>query len=398
MARRRPRRWQTRTVLSLLAVFAATAPLFAASPASFDRVVGGPELDRGIGVTQLADGGYAVVGLTASFGAGAEDVYVVRFDPEGAVLWSQSYGGAKDDNGWSVLELESGDLVVAGFTNSFGEGGFDCYLMRTDPSGVLRWSRTFGGAEDDRCWDLLSTVEGGFVLVGETASSGRGARDCYLLETDADGNEQWAATFGGEKDDRCFAVAASSEGGYVVAGQSYSEGAGDRDVYVIGVDRDGVEQWTKTFGGADSDVGHGVVTTSDGDFLVTGYTTSLASEADDPFLVKLSATGELRWTRVVPRSGLAHTLTGATTADAGFCLGGFEDSGASRNRAAILLKTDRDGAPTWSRSFHRTADGEAFGYTVKATSDGGCVLAGHTTLGANGGLDLLLVKVDRAGR
>ena len=385
-------------MLGLLAVIATAVPLVAAGSASFELVLGGRELDRGIGVTQLADGGYAVVGLTASFGAGGEDVYLVRVDSEGEVLWTESYGGANDENGWSVVELDGGDLAVAGFTDSFGEGGFDCYLVRTSPSGALRWSRTFGGAEDDRCWGLLPTDGGGFVLVGETASSGRGARDCYLLEADADGIEQWAATYGGEEDDRCFAVARASESGYVVAGQSYSRGAGDRDVYVIGVGREGVERWAETFGGADSDVGHGVVPTGNGDFLVTGYTTSLATEADDPFLVKLSAAGELRWTRVVPRSGLAHTLTGAAATDGGFCLGGFEDLGAGRTRAALLLKTDPAGAPTWSRSFHRTDAGEAFGYTAAATSDGGCALAGHTTVGGEGGLDLLLVKVDREGR
>ena len=125
---------------------------------SFERVIGGLDRDRGVFVSPTSDGGYVAVGLTRSFGEGDDDIYLVRTDATGSVLWTQTYGGPETDNGWSVHE-SAGGLVLAGFTESFGTGGFDCYLIRTDLEGEMQWSKTFGGEDNDRCWALLTARE-----------------------------------------------------------------------------------------------------------------------------------------------------------------------------------------------------------------------------------------------
>ncbi|MCP3917227.1 MAG: hypothetical protein GY711_16890 [bacterium] len=370
----------------VLALALAAAP----DPDTFEITHGGPAADRGVHVTATRDGGYAAIGITQSSGAGGDDVYLVRTDASGKVLWSTTYGGEADELGWYVHEAADG-FILAGSTKSSGSGGHDFYLVKTDERGEHVWSRTYGGAKDDRCWALAPTEDGGFVLVGETASSGAGERDGFLVKTDAEGKELWTRTFGGERDDRFFAVTRIGDG-YILAGQTFSEGAGDRDAYVVRTDANGEPQWSKTFGGPASDVAHAVCTTKDGAAFVTGYTTSLATEGDDPYLILIGADGTVRWERVVPLPGVAHTITGQQGADGGFYCVGFSTVPSSRRMRALLLKTDARGFLEWRRSYFESPLGESMAYSVRATKDGGCVFAGHTTSAA-GDADLALVKV-----
>lgn len=364
------------------------------APPMFERVIGGPDIDRGVHVTATRDGGYIAVGVTRSYGSGGEDVYLVRTDARGEILWFNTFGGDGEDNGWAVHETADG-FVLAGFTESIGAGGFDFYLIKTDAQGEVTWARTFGGRQDDRCWALAITRDGGFVLAGETASFGAGERDFLLIRTDSSGKQLWSRTFGGENDDRCFSVAIAADGGYVLAGQTYSEGAGDRDAWIVRTDADGELQWSRTFGGPDSDVAHSVSRTADGRFFVTGYTTSFATVGDDPYLIKISPDGETEWTRVIPIAGVAHTITGEQAPDRGFYCVGFVDQPGGGNRRAFLIKTNASGELEWQWSDLTGTYGESFGYTVSATLDG-CVFTGHVIAGNN--MDLLLVKVADTGR
>jgi hypothetical protein len=372
-------------ILLLAAVITSGADSHSA--AAFERVFGGPDLDRGVYVSPTKDGGFIAVGVTKSFGKGDEDVYLVRTDSNGEFLWSKTYGGSDQDNGWSVHETPDG-FVLAGFTKSFGGGGFDLYLIKTDSDGELDWSKTYGGESDDRSWALALTSDGGFVLVGETTSSGAGEEDCLLVKTDSLGRESWSHTYGGKKGDRCFSVAQADDGGYVLAGQTYSEGAGDRDVYVIKTKANGELEWSKTFGGEASDVGHSITRASDGSFVVTGYTTSFATIGDDPYLIKID-----QWTRVLAMEGTNHTLTGEQAADGGFFLVGFSEHREKKTNAALLVKADSEGHLDWYRDVLLTNTGRSLGYTVRAMPDGGCVFTGHTTVNGAGNLDLLLVRV-----
>ena len=382
---------------TLLLSTALALALLAPNTTSFERVIGGPASDRGVFVSPASDGGYVAVGVTRSLGAGGDDVYLVRTDPEGEVLWTRTYGGPGSDNGWSVRE-HAGGLVVAGFTDSLGAGGSDCYLVGTNLEGDMQWSRTFGGEGEDYCWGVVPAGDAGLVLVGETTSFGSGAEDCYLVRTDSSGNEVWSATFGGQQGDRCFSIAQAEDGGFLLAGQTYSEGAGDRDAYLVMTDAFGQQLWSRTFGGSASDVAHSVARTTEGDFIVAGYTTSLASVQDDPYLIRIDAEGEVRWTRVIPMDGVNHTITGEQTTDGGFILGGFSEFPSTRGRAALLVKTDAEGNLEWFRDLLLTTAGRSVGYTVRATSDGGSILTGHTTEGSAGDMDLLLVKMDAQGQ
>jgi hypothetical protein len=359
------------------------------SAVAFEKVFGGPSLDRGIFVSPLTDGGYVAVGYTTSFGNGLEDVYLVRTDAHGELVWSKTYGGVGWDNGWSVHELEDG-FILAGFTSSFGAGSWDFYLIKTDPDGDTLWTRTYGGAASDRCWALVPTSDGGFILAGETTSFGAGQEDFYVVRVDSTGTELWSKTYGGTLGDRCFSLALADDGGYMLAGQTYSEGAGNRDAYIVKIDSVGTLEWSRTFGGPASDVAHYVAGTTGEGFLVTGYTTSFAPAGDDPYLIHIDKLGDTLWTRVLSMDGINHTISGEQATDGGFLLVGFSDYPPAPGRAGLLVKTDADGHLNWYRDVLPTSSGESFVYTVRATPGGACVFTGHTTVGSASHFDLLL--------
>ncbi|MCO6512065.1 MAG: hypothetical protein J5I65_14870 [Aridibacter famidurans] len=359
----------------------------------FEVVLGGKAQDRGVFMIQTTDGGFLSVGATQSQGNGGDDVYVVKINANGTQEWSASFGGAEEDAGWSVLEVSDG-FVIGGFTKSFGAGGFDSLLIKTDLKGKLIWQKTYGGKGDERTWGLARSVDGGFVLIGETTGAlPEGEPDCLLIKTDDQGVEKWSRTFGGEKGDRCFSIVPDDDDGYVIAGQTYTYGAGDRDMYVLKTDSEGKLIWSRSFGGDASDVGHSVTRLKDGGFLVTGYTTSFAEDADDPYLVKVDARGKTIWTSVLKMEGHNRTITGTETTDGNLCLTGFSVNRNVYGTAAILLKADANGNLRKVTNILPTQAGQSFGYTVSPTSDGGCVVTGHTTVNSAGDLDLFVSKV-----
>ncbi len=385
------------TIIHLLTIF-LSAVAVGQSRIEFQKTIGGKMRDRGVFVTQTSDSGYIVAGVTQKGGSGDEDIYLVKTDSKGSVEWSKSYGGPGEDNGWSVRETRDG-FIVGGFTNSTGAGGFDFFLLKTDLKGEKRWQRTFGEGGDDRAWDVILSKDGGYVLIGETTgATPAGEHDCLLLKTDSDGKEQWSKTYGGAKGDRCFSMAQDEKGEFIIAGQTYSTGAGDRDMFILKTDSSGKKLWSRTFGGVASDVGHSVTKLSDGGFLVTGYTSSFAKDGSDPYLVKVDTLGKEVWSRVLPLEGYNRTLTGTQTQDLGFCFTGFSDHGRNAGRAAIVLKTRANGVLEWKEEILFTKTGQSFGYTVAPTSDGGCVITGHTTENSAGDLDLLLVKLNNKDR
>ncbi len=383
-------RWAVNLILTASILIPGTSISGQEFRPEFQILAGGAQDDRGVFVSPTRDGGYVAVGATESEGAGGGDIYLVRLEASGEVRWSRTHGGEGEDNGWSVLETSDG-FAVAGFTDSYGAGGFDCYLIATDDSGNERWTRSFGGTGDDRCWALHRTSDGGYLLVGETTSMGAGAEDCFVVRTNDSGDELWSRAIGGQAGDRCFSVAATEDGGFLLAGQTYSEGAGDRDAYLIKIDSEGESQWTRTFGGSASDVAHSVKATGQGDFLAAGYTTSFATSFDDPYLIRIDSQGDTVWTRVLPHDGRARTITGEQTTDGGFMLTGT--STQADGNAALLVKVDSAGMVLWSRRVLPATAGQSFGYTVRATQDGGAVFTGHTTVGSRGGLDMFVIKV-----
>jgi hypothetical protein len=160
-----------------------------------------------------------------------------------AVTFAKTYGGGNDDRPrWDrcVQQTSDGGYIVAGYTYSFGAGGYDILLIKTDANGDVEWAKTYGGTSDnDYAYSVQQTSDGGYILAGYTASFGAGDLDIFLIKTDANGNIQWAKTYGGTNEDRAYSVQQTSDAGYIVAGYTSSFGAGGYDIFLIKTDANG---------------------------------------------------------------------------------------------------------------------------------------------------------------
>ncbi|MBD3233832.1 MAG: T9SS type A sorting domain-containing protein [candidate division Zixibacteria bacterium] len=202
--------------------------------ALWTRTYGGSSWDYAYEVQQTADGGYIVAGATESFGAGSVDFYVVKTDPFGDTLWTRSYGGTSDDIAESVRQTADGGYIATGWTESFGAGFYDFYLVKTDAYGEILWTRTFGGSEYDRAECVNQTLDGGYIIAGYTYSFGAGSADFYLVKTDTNGDTLWTRTYGTGYDERAYSLQETADGNYIVAG--YTEAS--RDFYLVKVEGD----------------------------------------------------------------------------------------------------------------------------------------------------------------
>ena len=254
-------RAQARDVGETASVWSAEHQLVVSS---FLAPFGGVETDVGFSVLQTSDGGYIIVGYTDSYGAGFSDVWLVKTDESGGKAWTSTLGGIGGDGGNSVRQTSDGGYVVAGYTVSYGAGDDDIWLVKTDGSGNKVWSRAFGGAGFDMGNQVLQTSDGGYVIVGVTNSYGAGGDDVWLIKTDASGNEVWDKTYGGTAGDRGNSILQSSDGGYIIAGATHSSGAGFDDVWLLKVDELGNKVWDRAFGGTGSEGGSAVWQTTDG--------------------------------------------------------------------------------------------------------------------------------------
>ena len=161
------------------------------------------------------------------------DIWIVKTDEEGNEIWSESYGGDNSDLGMAILETNDGKYAVGGITNSFGEGEEDFYLIKINEDGELLWSNTYGGENNDRAYSIIQVEDGGFVLAGSTESFGEGGKDCYVVRTNDEGEEIWSLTYGGEENDLCTSVVSTPDGGYALGGSTESFGEGGRDFWLI---------------------------------------------------------------------------------------------------------------------------------------------------------------------
>ena len=268
------------------------------SAIAFAKTFGGSYTDFAYSVQQTSDGGYIVAGVTGSFGAGG-DVFLLKTDASGNLQWAKTFGGSNYELAHSVQQTSDGGYIVAGFTYSFGAGGADVFLLKVDADGNLQWAKTFGESSLDWAHSVQQTSDGGYIVAGVTWSFGAGNDDVFLIKTDEDGNLQWAKTFGENALEWAYGVQQTSDGSYIVAGMTWSFGAGGYDAFFIKVDASGNLQWAKTFGGSDWDWAYSVQQTSDGGYIVAGFTYSFGAGYNDVFLFKTDANGNIGTCEIV---------------------------------------------------------------------------------------------------
>jgi hypothetical protein len=236
-------------------------------------------------VISLSDGGFALTGRANTFGQG-HNMYLWKTDAKGNLLWTKNFGGKAWDDGEAVQETKDGGFVVAGRTASYGEGMFDVYVVRTNASGDTLWTRTVGGHKNERAYDLVQTASGDLVIAGETESFTHGGRDVYLIRMTANGDTVWTRAVGGAKDEAAKAVTMTADSGIAVAGYTFSFGAGDADMYLVKADGTGNVRWTQAYGGPEWDAAESLQELPDHGYILAGATRSSGKGALDFYVVR----------------------------------------------------------------------------------------------------------------
>jgi hypothetical protein len=379
----------TKKMLIILAVVMMAATACAQPGTLWTQTFGGSYWDEGYSVQQTDDGGYIVVGFTSDAG-GWTDVYLIKTDVAGNEQWSETFGGSDYDYGYSVQQTDDGGYIVAGYTWSFGVAVNDVYLIKTDASGVEEWSQTFGGSGFDEGYSVQQTSDNGYIIVGYTWS-GAGLNDVYLIKTDASGVEEWSHTFGGSSNDYGYSVQQTSDGGYIIVGFTMSYGSGPEAVYLIKTDASGNQQWSQTFGGSSSDRGYSVQQNDLGGYIVAGYTWSFGAGDDDVYLISTDASGNQQWSQTFGGVWCDYGRSVQQTDDGGYIVAGTTESFGAGNDDTYLIKTDASGNQQWSHTFGGSSND--FGYSVQQTGDGGYIVAGYTESYGVGGSDVWLIRI-----
>jgi hypothetical protein len=346
--------------------------LFSVLPAfsqqKWERNYGGIGSEQGWEVQQTTDRCYIVAGFTGWFGTGA---YLIKTNGSGDTLWSRIYGWAGGAYGSSVQQTSDGGYIITGASCARDTMG-DVYLIKTNASGDTLWSKLYGGNNIDEGFSVRQTTDGGYIVAGRTYSFWIYPQ-IYLIKTNATGDTLWTRAYKGANSEYGRSVQQTSDGGYIIAG-------GD-GVILMKTNGSGDSLWTKNYGGM---VGYSVQQTTDGGYIVAGWR--------DPFvyLVKTDSTGDTLWTRTY---GGKEGFSVQMTSDGGYIVAGCVWSG-NNGYDVYLLKTNASGDSLWSRTFGGAQ--EDWAYSVRQTSDGGYIIAGYT-LSFGNSYQVYLIKTDANG-
>ncbi len=315
---------------------------------------------------------------------------------------SETFGGDDEfgaDRAWSVVETSDGGLAFAGTEFSFSPDGGNGWLVKTDGNGNTVINETYGGERTDRLYSIAKTSDGGFVMAGETGSFGSEfGSEIWLLKTDANGEVEFNEAFGGDEKEVAYSVTETSDGGFALAGE---RGLGpDTEAFLIKTDENGEVEFGETFSVGDGDNGNranSLTETSDGGFVMAG-TTSYPdiSEGSDVFLIKTDEDGNEEFTETYgDRDEFDFGEEVIETSDGGLAVAGSVSTFGSGTTDAWLLKTDENGNEEFSDTYGGE-DGD-FAQSVVELSDGGFALAGDTVTGGSGTRDAWLIKTDGNG-
>ena len=414
------------------------------------KTFGGSGSESARAVSPTLDGGLAILGFSESTDGDLQgktlavnDYWLLKLDAEGALQWSRTIGGSKDDRGQSLIQTSDGGYVLTGYAmsddgdGSSNQGFHDNWVVRLDAGGNILWERSFGFSGHDHSYDITQTEDGGFLFIGfmdltaaradgfesKASSDGsskgpsnltrHGVGEFWCSKISSDGTLEWQYYFGGSNNDRAHAVVPSPDGGFVLAGFSESEdfdisqANGSYDFWVIKVDADGAMVWEKNLGGSGIEIASDLAISEDRGYLIAGHSfstdgdrTTALGEADI-WVVKLSENGDMLWERSYggPAFDAAESISALSD-------GNFLISGTSRSQSSglpnagendlMILKIDADGNLLWERTFGGA--GIDLGFDATEGPDGAVYVVGEWAEPGNqelpslGGSDLILLK------
>jgi len=335
----------------------------------------------------------------------ADDMFIEEqlADPieEPIVLtWAKTYGGAGDDKAHSIQQTPEGGYIMAGETKSFGAGRSDFWVLRLDASGEIIWQKTYGGEHNDFAFSIKNTLDGGYVVAGWTYSFSAVSCDFWVLKLDSNGDVIWQKTCGGVSIDWAFSVRQISDGGYILAGTTQSFGSGGNDIWIIKMDTSGNTVWQKTYGTEYAMYSEtrsykiSIQETLNSGYIVAGGDDEARYRSGDFWVFNLDAGGNIVWQKIYGGRGTDYAHSIEQTRDGGYIVAGYNSSFGAGWSDFWVLKLDANGNVEWQRAYGGGGIDEAF--SVQQTLDGGYIVAGYISIPWSLD-DLLILKINERG-
>jgi len=307
----------------------------------WEKSYGGEGEDVAYSIYQTRDGEYIVAGYSESFGAGGKDFCLLKLDDKGNKIWGKTYGSKDDEVAYSIEEAVDEGYIVVGYKASFWTGKSDVYVIKLDKDGNKIWERTYGGSDNDVAHSIQKTLDGGYVVAGYSNSFGSGGKDFYVLKIDKDGNKILEKAYDKDGEEIAYCIRQTADGGYIIAGSVEKKiylilfSIFSRpDVYILKLDRDGNKDWDRIYGrDVNSDVAYCIRQTIDGGYIVAGKVEfdPVNSRGPDIYILKLNENGDLEW----------EIIWGEYLDEVARCIqqtkdGGYIIAGGSREKVCVL--------------------------------------------------------------
>ena len=339
-------------------------------------------------VQPTLDGGFIVAGYTLSFGSGLEDIWILKLNVDGQVDWQKTYGGTSSDSAWDIQQASDGSYIVVGQTNSFGTGG-DAWILKLNSDGSIVWQKTYGGSGAEGAKSVQITSDGGYIVAGQTSSFSSGFSDTWVLKLNSDGSIAWQKSYGyGGSFEFFDSIKQTSDGGYIAVGHT-SAGSGGIQALVIKLTDDGSVVWQKMYTGAPAyqyNLPYAVQQTSDDGYIIAGKTTAFGT-GGDAWILKLNSDGSIAWQKTYGGDSYDTAQDIRLTGDGGYVVAGsYHFPGVTAG--GWIFKLDSAGNILWQKAY---GDNNDVANSVRLTSDGGYIVAGSD------GSDYWVAKLNSQG-
>ncbi len=363
----------------------------------FQQIYGKPASDKAFCILPLSDGSFVVSGQ----GAGSmNDQLVFKIDSIGNVLWSKTYGGSQNEEGRVIVQCPDNGFIISGWTLSYGQGNFDALLTKIDSNGNLEWQKIYGGPGIDAFWPIDIANDNSLYAAGWTESFGLGGTDAFIIKTDLNGDTIWTRTFGNNGEDFFRALTSTTDNGCLAVGETNSYGVGsDYNIMAIRLNANGDTLWTKYIGDSSGDdFAWTVKETSDGGFIIGGNTGSFGAGngTDDAIITKLDVNGNIVWCKTIGNQYINTCRSILQNNNGEFVFCGY--SGISLGAAGengLLAKLNFVGDTIWTKSIGGTNQ-EHLRY-ISAVNSNDLISCGYTKSFGSGLEDIIIIKLNNQG-
>jgi len=360
----------------------------------FQRTYGFGLHNQGRSVHQTIDGGYIIGGTVSDIGAGETDIDLFKVDSLGNYQWNRTFGGSGVEQGYSVVQTSDSGYAICGYTNSFGYGGYDAYVIRTDKNGDTLWTRTYGTTDWDFVYSIKQTTDSGFVLAGNSYGDTAGISQSWVLKLSPNGDVQWSKLLTLPNENLLNAIMMTPDNEFVATGYMAGGVNNSQDILVIKLTSTGDLIWHYSFGGGGNDIGTSLDTTNDGNYIIGATYTNDTSGHTDFYLLKMDTSGTEKWHNEFHSTAGDLLLSIHQLHNGGYVTCGFTGGAGFGNDISLII-TDNNGGYVSSRTYGGTQ--YDVGYDLNLCSDNGFVIVGKTNSWGPQIDNIYLVKTDSTG-